>query len=78
VLLTSASIRSAAALAQKHALRTYDAVQLALALQANNLLEADDLSLILVSGDSALLQAAQAEGLMTEDPLQHESEQGRS
>lgn len=71
VLLTSELIRAAAMLAQQHALRAYDAVQLAAVLRANSLLEANGLSLTFVSGDANLLQAAHAEGLTTENPFEH-------
>ncbi len=47
------------------------AMQLSLALHANALLNADGLSLTLVSGDDQLLQAAQAEGLATDNPFAH-------
>lgn len=69
--ITSASLLSAASLAQRYPLKAYDAVQLSLALYANTLLNADGLSLTLVSGDDQLLQAAQAEGLSTNNPFAH-------
>jgi uncharacterized protein len=71
VLMTSELIRSAAVLAQQHALRAYDAVQLAAALRTNSLLLTHDLALIFVSGDANLLQAARAEGMATENPFHH-------
>lgn len=49
-------------------LRAYDAIQLALAIHANDLLKENTLSLIFVTGDKTLLQAAQSEGLATDDP----------
>ena len=56
-------------LATKHALRGYDAVQLAAALEANDERIADDLApLILVSADDDLNTAAEAEGLKVENP----------
>ena len=70
-LLTSELIHSAAALAQRRALRAYDAVQLATALRTSHLLQENDLSLTFVSGDEQLVQAAQAEGLTTENPFDH-------
>ena len=52
-----------------HPLRTYDAVQLASALESNIRLVATGLSpLIFVSADIRLLVAAATEGLMTEAP----------
>ncbi len=71
VPVVSDLLRMAAELAQRHVLRAYDAVQLALALRANNLLRENALELIFVSGDARLLQAAQNVGLATENPLDH-------
>ncbi len=71
VLLNSNMLHAAAALARKHALRAYDAIQLALAIHANDLLKENTLSLIFVTGDKTLLQAAQSEGLATDDPHDH-------
>ncbi len=69
--ITSTSLFIAASLAQRYPLKAYDAMQLSLALHANALLNADGLSLTLVSGDDQLLQAAQAEGLATDNPFAH-------
>lgn len=56
-------------LATKHALRGYDAVQLAAALETNNERIAAGLSpMTLVSADTELNNAAQAEGLVVENP----------
>jgi predicted nucleic acid-binding protein len=56
-------------LATKHALRGYDAVQLAAALEANDERIANELTpLTLVSADDELNTAAQAEGLTVENP----------
>lgn len=52
-------VRSAGELAEHHALRAYDAVNLAAALAVS------DPRLVLVAGDGALLAAATAEGLAT-------------
>ena len=71
VLLTSPLIRNAATLARQHALRAYDALQLALAIHANDILKATDLALTFVTSDKALLQAAQREGLTTDSPQHH-------
>ena len=55
-------------LATKHALRGYDAVQLASALEANDERLANGLQpLILVSADTKLNTAAQAEGLVVQN-----------
>jgi uncharacterized protein len=54
-----ALVRSAGDLAQAHALRGYDAVHLAAAVELH------DPDLILVAGDSALIDAGALEGLTT-------------
>jgi hypothetical protein len=55
-----------------HALRAYDAIQLASALDSNNQLVAAGLPpLIFVSADKRLLEVAAAEGLTTDDPNDH-------
>ncbi len=64
-------LHQAARLTQQHPLKGYDAVQLATALDIANVLQAQNLSLIFVSGDTQLLQAAQAEGLAIDDPFAH-------
>lgn len=63
----AAVVARAAALARAHALRGYDAVQLAAALAVH----AWDASLTLVSSDADLNAAAAAEGLAVEDPNRH-------
>ncbi len=68
ILLTDAM-----SLATKHALRGYDAVQLAAALKVNSDLLLDRLpTLTLVSADSELNDAATAEGLTVENPNDNE------
>lgn len=64
---------SAAELAQRHPLKAYDAVQLAVALRHSRTLAALHLTLTFVSGDDTLLTAAQAEGLPTDNPFDHVS-----
>jgi uncharacterized protein len=55
-----------------HALRAYDAVQLAVALEVNRSHQADGFGPItLISADQALNVAATAEGLSVEDPNSH-------
>jgi predicted nucleic acid-binding protein len=61
----------AAHLTQRHPLKAYDAVQLAVALRYARILAAFGLPLVFVSGDAALLAAARAEGLPTENPFDH-------
>lgn len=56
-------------LAQTHALRGYDAVQLAAALEVHRLYAALGLPLILfISADNELNAAAKVEGLQVENP----------
>jgi predicted nucleic acid-binding protein len=67
--ITPALLSTATSLAAKHALRGYDAIQLAAALEANNERIANGLSkLTLVSADTDLNAAAQSEGLSVENP----------
>ena len=69
VSISESVIASASRLAVKHALRGYDAVQLASALAANQNRILNGLApLILVSADNELNNAAQAEGLTVENP----------
>ncbi len=65
--ITVPLLQRAALLADTHALRGYDAVQLAAALEVRLQVPA----LILVSGDGDLNAAATAEGLPVEDPNTH-------
>jgi predicted nucleic acid-binding protein len=70
--LTPQVVRRVEDLLAVHPLRTYDAVQLASALESNTRLVTAGLSpVIFVSADARLLVAAVAEGLMTEDPYTH-------
>ena len=67
--ITPALLTSAMSLAIKHALRGYDAVQLATTLEANNERIANGLlPLTLVSADTELNISAQTEGLNVENP----------
>jgi hypothetical protein len=69
VEITPILLSSATSLATKHALRGYDAVQLAAALEANDEGIANGLApLTLVSADKELNTAAQVEGLIVENP----------
>jgi predicted nucleic acid-binding protein len=72
VEVTPALVDSAMTLGERHALRGYDAVQLAAALHTQARRRArglTDLSLITADGD--LLVAGAAEGLATDDPNTH-------
>ena len=65
-------IERAVGLTQHHRLRGYDAVQLGAALVTNQVLASADLAaLTFVTADDDLLQAAQAEGLSSENPNMH-------
>lgn len=69
VEITPVLLSSAMSLATKHALRGYDAVQLAAALEANEERIINSLPpLTLVSADKELNNAAQTEGLNVENP----------
>src|SRR5262245_14033869 len=59
-------------LAETHNLRGYDAIQLASALLIEERMTTQGVGLLtLISADNDLNQAAQAEGLLTDDPNQH-------
>jgi uncharacterized protein len=67
--ISAALLSRAMTVATKHALRGYDAVQLAAALEANDETIANGLpSLTLVSADDELNTVALAEGLKVENP----------
>jgi predicted nucleic acid-binding protein len=67
VEVSAGLVTQAATLARRHALRGYDAVQLAAVLE----IHATDPSLTLLSADAELNAAALAEGLTVEDPSLH-------
>jgi predicted nucleic acid-binding protein len=70
--LTPQVVQRAEDLLAIHSLRTYDAVQLAAALESNSRIVAAGLSPVrFVSADARLLVAAAAEELLTEDPNAH-------
>lgn len=72
VELNEAVLTGAMRLAESHALRGYDAVQLAGALEVNALLLNSDLPpLVFVSADAELNEVAAVEGLVVENPNQH-------
>ena len=72
VPVSSSVVRKAMDLAEKHALRGYDAVQLACALAANaRRLSKGALPLALISADVDLNAAAAAEGMVVDDPNHH-------
>jgi predicted nucleic acid-binding protein len=66
---TSALIQEAEHLAETHALRAYDAVQLATLLELRQKLQTHQLALLkLISADDELNAAASAEGISVENP----------
>jgi uncharacterized protein len=70
--LTEALADRAMSLAEKHALRGYDAVQLAAGCELDEVLKASGLPAItFVAADNALNSAAVAEGLSVDDPNTH-------
>ena len=59
-------------LGNAHSLRTYDAVQLAVALEVHRSHQADGFAPVpLISADQALNDAATTEGLTVDDPNHH-------
>ena len=70
--LTTLLLEEAMDLAELHRLRGYDATQLAVALDLEAEMTTDGVGpLTLISADLELNQAAQAEGLLTDDPNLH-------
>lgn len=70
--ITHLLIEQAAMLAEKHALRAYDAIQLAAALEIQQQrIAAKNSLLTLISADDALNAAALAEGLIVDNPNHH-------
>src|SRR5205085_1072993 len=67
--LTTGDFEAAANLTQRHPLKAYDAVQLAVVIRYHHLLAA--YPLVFVCGDKALLAAAQSEGLAIANPFDH-------
>jgi len=67
VEVSAGLVAQAATLARRHALRGYDAVQLAAALE----IHPNDPSLTLLSADAELNTAAIVEGLTVDDPNSH-------
>jgi hypothetical protein len=75
--VTDALVQKAMVLPEKHKLRGYDAVQLAAALVVSSQSIQQGIPatgvppLVLVACDDDLLRAAQAEGLVVDDPRNH-------
>lgn len=71
VPVRTSDLHAAARLTQRHPLKAYDAIQLAVALREHHALVRRKLGLAFVSGDRQQLRAAEAEGLTTDDPFDH-------
>ena len=70
--ITDDIVLKAAGLTQEYVLRGYDAVHLASALSYDQLLKTEAReALIFVTADEVLYQAAQAAGLLVDNPNQH-------
>lgn len=69
--LTSGMIDSAMRLAERHALRGYDALQLAVALEVSARADTVGLPFVVISSDIELNDAARANGLAVDDPNHH-------
>jgi len=69
--LTPVLLAEAMRLANSHELRAYDAVQLAAVLELQRQWVDAGISVVLVSADQDLNDAAAVEGLTVEDPLHH-------
>ena len=69
--VTQPLIEQAADLTQHHPLKGYDAVQVASGLQLAQHLATQKVTMTFVSGDKQALDAATAEGLPVENPLDH-------
>jgi hypothetical protein len=72
IQITRAVVTQAGMVLERHALRAYDAVQLACALTVRRLLHQYGLTPpLFVAADDVLLAAAAAEGFAVENPLLH-------
>ncbi len=69
--LTPGILRNTADLTQRYPLKAYDAVQLATALAFDVTAKEQELQMTFVSGDEKLLEAADTEGLATDNPFSH-------
>jgi uncharacterized protein len=67
----SANIAHAADLVEKHKLRAYDAIQLAVAIELFGDYQTQGIQITFVSADNELLTAANAESLQIENPTNY-------
>jgi len=61
----------AATLTYQHPLKAFDAIQLAVALRYQEMLNAIQVDIVFVSGDKTLNSAAQGAGLAIDNPFSH-------
>ncbi len=71
IATTGQVLESARQLVERYPLKAYDAVQLASAIEARQLVRPGSSPMIFLSADLQLLSAAQAEGFVTDDPNLH-------
>lgn len=69
--VTKVDYERASDLTQRHPLKAYDAVQVAVALRYQQELSLLNQTLVFISGDKKVNAAAQAEGLIVDDPFNH-------
>ena len=69
--LKTGDFEAAAGLTQDHPLKAYDAVQLAVALRHHQALASHGFSLAFGSGEEGVVTAAEAEGLLIDNPFDH-------
>ena len=71
ISLITVDYERAASLTQSHPLKAFDAIQLAVALRYQQMITSVQQSITFISGDNALNSAAQAEGLVVDNPFRH-------
>ncbi len=69
--LNPSIIQSAAEPTQRHPLKAYDAIQLSGGVEFSAHFKREGFSPTFVTSDKTLLKAAQAEGLITDNPMNH-------
>lgn len=71
ILTTTHLLEAARQLVERYPLKAYDAVQLASAIQARQIIPPGSTPIIFLSADHQLLTAAKAEGFATDNPNLH-------
>jgi hypothetical protein len=69
--ISASIIELAVDLIKRHPLRAYDAVQLATAISLNTDLQVSGVTVLFLSADDRLIQAALSEGLQADNPNRH-------